>query len=378
MPPHEGARSTSLGAFTARLLIVLLAAGLAALVWQLTDVLVLLFGAILASIGLCAAARWLSRRSGIGRGAALAGVSVIGLAVFGGALWIFGAAVAAQVDDVIKVVPGGVRLFMNWLEQYPYGRQLLSQLRGPSDGTAGGAWSGTDVLGAAGWATSAVSGAVGVVTKTLAYAVIALFVALYLAVQPARYRGLCLRLVPPSHRVVAEQLFEVTADVLQRWLVGQMVVMATIGILTGLGLWALGIEAAAALGLMGGLLCFIPFVGAILAAVPATLVALTQGPTYTACVVLMYAGVHFIEGNFITPIVQAEATSLPPVLAILSTVAFSLLLGPAGVLLAAPLTLVLMAAVELLYVQRALGEPPLESGCPVPAQNPDRSIGQTR
>lgn len=113
---------------------------------------------------------------------------------------------------------------------------------------------------------------------------------------------------------------------------------------------------------MGGLLCFIPFVGAILAAIPATLVALTQGPIYAASVVLMYVGIHFVEGNFITPMVQSEATSFPPVLAILSTVAFSLLLGPVGVLLAAPLTLFLMAVVEVLYVQQTLGEAPIEEG----------------
>ena len=72
----------------------------------------------------------------------------------------------------------------------------------------------------------------------------------------------------------------------------------------------------------------------------------------------MYAGVHFIEGNFITPMVQTEATSFPPVLAILSTIVFGVLFGPLGVLLAAPLTLLLMAAIEVLYVQRGLGETP--------------------
>ena len=83
---------------------------------------------------------------------------------------------------------------------------------------------------------------------------------------------------------------------------------------------------------------------------------MTQSPGAAVSVVLMYAAVHFVEGNFITPLVQAEATSLPPVLAILSTVAFSVLFGPAGVLLAAPLTLLLMVAVDLLYVQQGLGD----------------------
>lgn len=355
-------RSTPLGRFTGRLLIILVFALLAAALWQLTDILVLLFGAILFAIGLCAAARLVSSRTGMERGLALASVFVIVVAVFGAALWVFGATVAAQFDDVVQVVPAGFKLFTSWIGQYAYGRQLLNQISGQTGGTGSGPMGGANVLGAAAWATSMVAAVASAVTRTLGYAVIALFVAIYLAAQPNRYRRLCLRLVPPHYRLIAEHLFEVSGDVLQRWLVGQLVVMLTIGVLTGLGLWAMGIEAAVALGLMGGLLCFIPFVGAVLAAIPATLVALTQGPIYAASVVLMYVGVHLFEGNFITPMVQAEATSFPPVLAILSTVAFSVLLGPVGVLLAAPLTLFLMAVVEVLYVQQVLGEAPIGEG----------------
>ncbi len=336
----------SLGTFTGRLLVVLVIAALAAALWQLSDILVLLFGAVLLAIGLCAATRLIARHSGINRGLALAGVFVLGLGIFGAALWVFGATVAGQLDDVIQAAPAGYKLVMAWLTGNPYGRQLLDQVRA------------ANVLGATGWATSMVTLIGGLLTRGLGYAVIALFVAIYLAAQPERYRHLCLRLVPPAQRPVAEALFGVTGRVLERWLAGQLVVMVTIGVLTGIGLQLLGIEAAFALGLMGGLLCFIPFVGAILAAIPAVLVAMTQGPVYAISVICMYAGVHFIEGNFITPMVQAEATSFPPVLAILSTVAFSILFGPLGVLLAAPLTLLLMAAVEVLYVQHGLGEAP--------------------
>ena len=197
--------------------------------------------------------------------------------------------------------------------------------------------------------------------------VLAYFVAIYLAAQPDLYRRFSLRLVPPGARPRAERLFEEATLVLRRWLLGQLVVMATIGTLSGIGLWALGIEAAFALGLVGGLLTFIPYVGAVLAAVPATLVALTEGPGDAASVVLMYVGIHFIEGNFVTPLVQAEATSLPPVLSLLSTVAFSILLGPSTVLLAAPLTLFLLVAVEVLYVEQALGEPASLPGRPASA-----------
>jgi len=75
----------------------------------------------------------------------------------------------------------------------------------------------------------------------------------------------------------------------------------------------------------------------------------------------LYVGVHFIEGNFITPMVQAEATSLPPGLIIVALASFSILFGPVGVLLAAPLTLLTITVVEVVYVQRGLGEAPESS-----------------
>ena len=348
--PDGGNRSNfggmSLSTFTGRLLVILVVATLAAALWKLIAIVVLLFGAILLAIGLRAAARVVTRLTGMREALALAGIVIIGLAAFGAALWVFGSAVAIQLHEVIKIAPAGFKVFVERVSGNPYGRQFLDQVRG------------VNVAGATGWATSIVAAMVGSITRGLGYAVITFFLAIYLAAQPARYRHLCVRLIPPAHRVTTGRLFDVAGDILQRWLIGQLVVMCTIGILTGVGLWLLGIDAAFALGLMGGLLCFIPYVGAILAAVPATLIALTQGPTYAAAVILMYACVHFIEGNFITPMVQAEATSLPPVLAILSTVAFGLLLGPSGVLVAAPLMLLLMTAVEVVYVQKGLGESP--------------------
>ena len=260
--PQSGG-AMPLGKFTGRLLVVLVIAALAGALWQLTGILVLLFGAVLLAIGLCAAARLVARHIGIRRSLALSGVFLLGLCAMGAALWVFGSTVAAQMDNVIQVAPAGLKLFVDWMSSHSYGRQLVDQGRG------------ANVVRATGWATSTFTAVGGQITRALGYAVIALFVAIYLAAQPERYRHLCLRLVPPAHRPTVEHLFGVTGHVLERWLLGQSVVMATIGVLTGIGLWLMGVEAPFALGLMGGLLGFIPFVGAILAAVPATLVALT-------------------------------------------------------------------------------------------------------
>jgi predicted PurR-regulated permease PerM len=334
----------TLGSFAGRVLIVLLLGALALAAWRLTDLLLLLFTAVLMAVGLRAAARSLTQATGIGNAAGLGVVVVLFVATLGLALWFFGSVVADQLDEVAQQVPAGLRMLLERLQAHPYGRYALEQARGIS------------AAGATAWMASALAALGGALARGLGYAMLTFFMAIYLAAQPELYRRLCVRLTPPVYRPRTEQLFDDTADVLRRWLIGQLVVMLTIGILSGIGLWALGIEAAFALGVVGGLLTFIPYVGAVLAAVPATLVALTQGPVQALSVVLMYMGVHFIEGNFITPLVQAEATALPPVLALLSTVAFSVLFGPSAVLLAAPLTLFLMVAVEVLYVEQALGE----------------------
>lgn len=231
----EATRSTSVGRFTSRLLIISVFALLAAALWKLVDVLVLLFGAILLAIGLCAAARSVSSRVGMRRGLALTCVFIIVAAVFSAAFWVFGATVAAQFDDVVRVIPAGFKLFTGWVGQYLYGRQLLDQISGQAAGSGSSPIGGANILGAAAWATSMVTVVASTVTRSLGYAVIALFVAIYLASEPNRYRHLCLRLVPPRHRLIAEHLFEISGDVLQRWLVGQLVVMLTIGVLTGLG-----------------------------------------------------------------------------------------------------------------------------------------------
>ncbi len=128
--------------------------------------------------------------------------------------------------------------------------------------------------------------------------------------------------------------------------------MVVIGVMASGGLWGLGVEAPIALGMVGGLLTFIPFVGAILAAAPAILVGLTESPAQAMLVLLLFIGVHFVEGNFITPLVHAEVVDLPPVLTLLSTVAFTILFGPSGVLLAVPLMLFLMLVLEFCFAGR--------------------------
>jgi predicted PurR-regulated permease PerM len=108
--------------------------------------------------------------------------------------------------------------------------------------------------------------------------------------------------------------------------------------------------------LLAGLFAFVPYVGPILSSVPGILMAATHGPLSAFYATLLYAGVHFVEGNLITPIIQAEVVELPPILTLFATLVFGILLGPIGVLLAAPLTVVLLVLVYTFYLEDTLGD----------------------
>jgi len=353
---NRAAGSSELARFTKQVLVVALVTALALAAWRLVNLAVLLFGAVLIAIGLRHAALVISKWTRIGVIGGLAMAVFIFLASLASSLIFFGTVAAGQFSELAKQVPQGMKIALDWLKQQPYGPYILAQARSIAP---------VDVTGAVGHMAALIAQSV---VATAGYAILVFLVAIYLAAQPALYRRLLFRLVPPSHRAAVAKIYQQTGQILLRWLLGQFVVMLTIGVLSGLGLWALGIEAPVALGLVGGLLTFIPYFGAVMAAVPATLVALTQSPLDALWVLMMYAGVHFIEGNFITPMVQAEATSLPPVLSLLSTVAFSILFGISAVLLATPLTLLLLVVLEVLYVESVLGVVPPTPGGLIPAQ----------
>jgi predicted PurR-regulated permease PerM len=185
-----------------------------------------------------------------------------------------------------------------------------------------------------------------------------LFTALFLAVDPQRYRSSLVQLVPPQGRPRARQVIDQVIDGLKMWLLGRVVSMVLIAIVITIGLHLLGVPLALALGVLTGLFEFIPVVGPLLSAVPAILMGFTVGPMMALYVAVFYLIVQQLEGNVLTPIVQMKTASLPPVLTLTAVVAMGLLFGPLGVLVATPLALVIMILVQELYIHDVLERQP--------------------
>jgi predicted PurR-regulated permease PerM len=129
--------------------------------------------------------------------------------------------------------------------------------------------------------------------------------------------------------------------------------MATIGTVTGIGLWLIGVPSALTLGILAGPLEFVAIICPIIAAIPALLIALTQGVDTASWTLALYVVVQQLESNLVQPIVQ-KAVEMPPALLLFSIVTGGLLFGLIGVLLAAPMTFPAHVLVKRLYVMEAL------------------------
>jgi predicted PurR-regulated permease PerM len=132
--------------------------------------------------------------------------------------------------------------------------------------------------------------------------------------------------------------------------------MAVIGVATSIGLWLLGIPMPIMLGMLAGLVSFVPTLGAILAIVPAVLVSFQQGPAAPFYVVGLYLIIQAVENNLLTPIVQQKAVDVPPVLMIIAQFFMGLFVGALGVAIATP-----MAAAGIVWVRKLYIEPYIKS-----------------
>jgi predicted PurR-regulated permease PerM len=202
-----------------------------------------------------------------------------------------------------------------------------------------------------------IAGYSGAVLTGLANAVLVIFAGLYLAVDPSLYRRGLVALLPPRHRATAEDALTSTGRALRLWLLGQLVAMILVGVLTTLGLWLIGVPSALALGVIAALLEFVPFAGPILASIPAIALGLSESVTTGALVLGLYLAIQQVEGNLITPIVHQRAVDLPPALTMFAILAFGVLFGPLGILLATPLAVVGYVLVNRLWIAEALDEP---------------------
>lgn len=186
--------------------------------------------------------------------------------------------------------------------------------------------------------------------------VLVIFIAMYVAAAPGLYREGILHLVPHRHRARAEEYVETLGVTLRQWLIARLIAMVLIGAITGGALALLNVKGAAALGLLAGLLEFVPFFGPIVSAVPALGIALLDSPQKALYVLILYLVVQQLEGNVITPLLLEKRLAIPPILTVVAVASLGVVFGVVGMLIAEPLLAVILVTTKMLYVNDVVGD----------------------
>lgn len=331
------------GEFTKRLLILSVFIVIAVFLYKMTGLLLIVFGAIMFAIIFSTAATALRRRLRMPRAIALAVVVLVLMMVVGGLLFLFGTRIEVQTSQLVQALPSALARLRGLLANYSWGPRLIDEVQNMSLTAAGG-----DVL-------SRAVGAVGSVFSVVSDILLIFFGAIYLAAQPELYvRGL-LSLLPQKLRPRGGEVLHAIHEKLWQWMLGQFISMAVVGTAFGVALTIIGVPSAIVLGLIAALLEFIPLIGPVIATVPALLVALSQNLSEVVSVLVAFLVIQQLESNLLVPYVQKRAVELPPVLALFSTVVFGLLFGVVGLIFAVPLLVMVMIAVQEIYVKDILG-----------------------
>lgn len=341
----EHSRDGALGTTAKQSIIFVAIVALALFLWHIVDALLLMFIGVLIAVFLHGLAKLVSARTPL---TASWSLGVVGLALVGvlaGTAVLLGPRISEQYNELVQTLPQSVHQLKEGLQETPWGEYVLNEAQSSENGlrTGGNVFSRL---------TGMASQALGAFTN----AILILFAAIFFAASPSLYKKGIVLLIPEGRAERVSEALDASGNALWKWLMGRLIAMLFVGVFTTIGLLLLGVPLALVLGLVAGILDFVPFIGPIAAAVPGILLALTIGPTKALYAALVYFVVQQLEGNLLTPLVQRYEVSLPPVLVLFAVLAAGLLFGILGLIVATPLSVVVMVLVKMLYVEDVLGK----------------------
>ena len=183
------------------------------------------------------------------------------------------------------------------------------------------------------------------------------FLAVYIGAEPTVYRAGLMHLFPHKARARADEVLSAMAVALRKWLVTQLIAMATIGTVSTVALLILKVKAAVALGILAGLFEFIPTIGPIISAVPAVAMGFLDSPEKALTVLLVYVAIQFLENHILIPLLMRGGVDIPPALTVVTQALMALIFGFIGLMVAVPLLAAVMVPVKMLYVEGVVGDP---------------------
>jgi predicted PurR-regulated permease PerM len=328
------------------------------ILWQIREVLLLVFAAVVLATALNRLARRL-QQSGLARGWSVTLSVGILLTVLIGFFWLIVPPFATEFRQLAELLPTAIDRLTPWIEHLqsnipsqltPYlvpqkpggGNTLSQQLQQQLQPFI------SQLLGGAG---AFVSNTLGGLLSFL----LVLVLTLMMLAQPRAYRKVFVRLFPSFYRRRIEGILDESEVALGRWIIGALISMSVVAMLSLIGLSILRVRLALAQGILAGLLNFIPNIGPTLSVVLPMTIALLDGVWWkSVAVLILYFVIQQFESNFLTPYVMAQQVSLLPAITLMCQVFFATFFGFLGLILALPLTVVLKVWVTEILIKDVL------------------------
>lgn len=308
----------------------------------LAQPLLLIVGGMVLAVILDGGARLLGRVLPIPRGWRLLLVILGALGFLAWVLYYAGTSFAAQFEALRTTVEAQASRLYAWA----FDHGLVSE--GSPDTL------GQQILGSVGRLTSAVGSVIGGVTS----AVLILVIGIFLATEPRLYDRGVAWMLPLRHRSLFYRITDKVAFTLRRLLFGRLIGMVVEGVFTWAALWAIGVPMAALLGLITGVLAFIPNIGAIVSGVLMVAVGFSAGVDQGIGAIIVYFAVQNIDGYLVLPYIARKTVDLAPAIVLAAQLILGALFGFLGLLLADSILASLKVTLEELtrHRERASGD----------------------
>lgn len=304
----------------------------------LAQPLLLIIGGMIFAVFLDGGARLLGRLLPIGRGWRLLLTILLGFGFIGWVFYFAGTTIAAQFEVLRVVVTAQFNRVMEWASS-------IGVM--PSGSPAS---MGSELLGSVGRLTTAVGSAIGAVTSMILMIVIGIFI----AVEPKLYDRAFAWMLPLRHRERFYRIANHVGFTIRRLLFGRLIGMIFEGVFTWVMLSLGGVPMAALLGLITGLLAFIPNIGAITSGVLMVAVGFSAGPNQGLWAIFVYFFVQNVDGYLVVPYIARRTVDLAPAIVLAMQLLMGALFGILGVLFAD--TILATLKVVLMDLSRARAE----------------------
>ena len=303
------------------------------ILWEIRQVLLLVFAAVVFATALNSLVRYL-QRLGLKRGGAVL-LSIVALIVL--IILFVGLIVPpfiAQSQQLIELVPRGLDRVQSWFDQMqqmipgysqylPGVDDLIRQIQPLATRLVGNFF-------------ALFSNVLTVLLNIL----LVLILTIMLLINPQPYRQGFIALFPSFYRRRADQILSLCEVSLVNWIIGILINMVVIGLVSGISLLILGVPLVLANALLAGLLEAIPNVGPVLSVIPPIAVALLDAPWKAAAVLVLYIVIQQLEQYLLVPFVMSRQVSILPAVTLISQVVFAIFFGFLGLFLAIPLVIV--------------------------------------